>query len=52
MMALPEVTPYPNRGVVPKPGEINRRNWGPTDDLVGPWSCNQLAEDYGVLRKG
>jgi hypothetical protein len=48
MMALPEVMSYPNRGVLPKPGEISCRNWGPTCDVADPWSCHQLAEDYGI----
>jgi len=45
---MPEVTRAPDRDSPVKPGEINCRNWGETYDGVGYWSCNQLAQDYGI----
>jgi hypothetical protein len=46
--AMPTVTSAPGRKAVPKPGDVNCRDWGATYDLVGYWSCNQLAQDYGI----
>lgn len=43
-----KITPYANKDDDPQPGDINCRSYGRVYDNVGYWSCNQLAQTYGI----